>query len=104
VSSPVRRRRPTAPLASTAAQTCPPWCVADHGTNRGEDDQVHTGEPVELADGVLARLCLSVDPRTGAQDGPYVLVGWSEYTLDEATALGSALIAMASAGRDATRP
>jgi hypothetical protein len=91
-------------VASRLGQTCPPWCVADHGANHGEDDQVHTGEPVELADGVLARLCLSVDPRTGAQDGPYVLVGWSEYTLDEAEALGTALVTMARAGRDATRP
>ena len=98
------RRPPTVPLASTAAEICPPWCTAEHGRHPGEDDQVHTGEPVELADGVLARLCLSVDPRTGAQDGPYVLIGWSEYTLDEAAALGSALIAMARAGRDATRP
>jgi hypothetical protein len=59
---------------------------------------------VKLADGLLARLCMSVDPRTGAQDGPYVLVGWSEYTLDEAAALGSALIAMAKAGGAATPP
>jgi hypothetical protein len=78
--------------------------VADHGRHPGEDDRVHTGEPVELADGVLARLCLSVDPRTGEPDGPYVLIGWSEYTLDEAAALGAALMAMAGAGRDATRP
>ena len=98
------RRPPTDPLASPAVETCPPWCVADHGRHPGEDDRVHTGESVELADGVLARLCLSVDPRTGAPDGPYVLVGWSEYTLDEAAALGSALIAMARAGSDATRP
>lgn len=70
----------------------------------GEDDWVHTGEPIELADGLLARLCLSVDPQTGAEDGPYVLVGWTEYTLDEAAALGAALVAMAGAGRDATRP
>jgi hypothetical protein len=91
-------------LTPSPAQTCPPWCIADHGRQLGEDDRVHTGEPVELADGVLARLCLSVDPRTGAQDGPYVLVGWSEYTLDEAATLGAALIAMAGAGRGSTRP
>jgi hypothetical protein len=78
--------------------------VADHGRHPGEDDWVHTGEPLELADGILARLCLSVDPRTRVEDGPYVLVGWTEYTLDEAAGLGAALIAMAGAGRDATRP
>ena len=91
-------------LASSPAQTCPPWCVADHGTHQSEEDWVHIGEPVEVADGVLARLCLSVDPRTGEPDGPYVLIGWSEYTLDEAAALGVALVAMARTGRDATRP
>jgi hypothetical protein len=101
-----RARRPTsvAPLSSTPAGSCPPWCVADHGRHPGEDDRVHTGEPIELADGILARLCLSVDPRTGAEDGPYVLVGWTEYTLDEAEGLGAALTAMAKAGRDATPP
>lgn len=98
------RPAPEAPLASTPGATCPHWCVADHGRHAGEDDRVHTGEPVELADGVLARLCLSVDPRTGARDGPYVLVGWTEYTLDEAAALGAALVAMARAAGDATRP
>ena len=61
--------------------------------------------PSEIAkNGPLARLCLSVDPRTGVEDGPYVLIGWTEYTLDEAAGLGGALIAMARAGRDATRP
>jgi hypothetical protein len=62
------------------------------------------GEPVALADGVPARLCLSVDPQTGAKDGPYVVVGWTEYTLDEAAALGAALIAMARTGSDLTHP
>jgi hypothetical protein len=87
-----------------AAESCPSWCVADHGAHDGEEDRVHIGAPVEVDDGVLARLCLSVDARDGAQDGPYVLVGWSEYTLDEAASLGSALIALARTGRDATRP
>lgn len=83
---------------------CPPWCTAQHGVRLGEDDWIHIGEPIELADGVLALLCLSIDPLTDTEDGPYVLIGWSEYTLDEAAALGAALMAMARAGSDATRP
>jgi hypothetical protein len=70
----------------------------------GEEDWLHVGEPVALADGVLARLCLSVDPDTGAKDGPYVVVGSSEYTLDEAAALGAALVDMANTGSEAIRP
>jgi hypothetical protein len=103
VSGPTRRPA-MAPLAPQPRDTCPEWCVIQHGVHRGEDDWLHLGEPVALADGLLARLCLSVDPQTGADDGPYVLVGWSEYTLDEAAALGAALVAMARAGSDATRP
>jgi hypothetical protein len=98
------RRPPEAPHLSAPRETCPPWCIVAHGLYVGEDDFVHMGEPVALFDGLLARLCLSVDPQTGANDGPYVLVGWSEYTLDEAAALGAALVAMARAGSDATRP
>lgn len=98
------RRPAVASLSGAPRDTCPPWCVAAHGMHLGEDDWVHVGEPVALADGVLAQLCLSVDPQTGAKDGPYVVVGWSEYTLDETAALGAALVAMARAGSEATGP
>ncbi|WP_137123496.1 DUF6907 domain-containing protein [Segeticoccus rhizosphaerae] len=98
------RRRAMGGHPGAARETCPRWCVTAHGMHLGEDDWVHMGEPVALADGVLARLCLSVDPRSGAKDGPYVVVGSSEYTLDEAAALGVALVAMANAGHQAIRP
>ncbi len=70
----------------------------------GEEDWVHTGEPLPIADGVLARTCMSVDPDTGTMDGPYVIVGWRQYSLDEAEALGASLIALARSGRAVTPP
>ncbi|TFD18014.1 hypothetical protein [Cryobacterium sp. TMT2-23] len=57
-------------------------------------------EPLALDDGALARLCLSVDPDTGTADGPYVLIGSTEYTLKEAEGLGAALVALAGSGGD----
>jgi hypothetical protein len=88
----------------TARSSCPAWCVTGHGVHRGEEDWLHLGEPVTVTAGVVARLCLSVDPGTGAVDGPYVLVGTTEHTLLEAEALGTALIALARAGAGPTRP
>jgi hypothetical protein len=55
VSDPSRRPA-MAPLPTEPGETCPHWCVAGHGRHLGEDDWVHVGEPVALADGVLARL------------------------------------------------
>lgn len=83
-------------LTGTTRTHCPCWCVAEHGINVGEEDWLHEGEPLTVRTGVLARLCMSVDPRTGAVDGPYVLVGSIEYTLPEAATLGGSLIGMAS--------
>ena len=77
---------------------CPPWCTADHGVQAGEEDWLHVSAPVFLTDGVAARLCLSIDPATGAQDGPFVLIGTTEYTLQEATAVGIAIIGIVQAG------
>ncbi|MEX5271423.1 DUF6907 domain-containing protein [Kocuria sabuli] len=79
-----------------AAPTCPEWCVAPHGRYRAEEDWVHLGEPLGLTrEGTRAQLCLSVDPATGAVDGPYVLVGATEYAPVAAAALGRALTALA---------
>jgi hypothetical protein len=79
---------------------CPGWCVARHGAQLGEEDWVHVGEPLTVAEGVTAHLCLSVDPECGEADGPYVLIGVSEYTPAAAAELGRALMELAaSAGK-----
>jgi hypothetical protein len=74
---------------------CPPWCVAEHGVQEGEENWLHLGEPLVLAAGVTAQLVMSKDPETGVQDGPYVTLGDAEYTLPQAAALGHALSAIA---------
>jgi hypothetical protein len=81
---------------------CPDWCVSRHSTQRGEENWLHLGELLILDDGVAARLCLSVDPDSGAEDGPYVLIGATEYNLQEAEALGATLVALAGAGATRT--
>ena len=78
---------------SAATSFCPPWCVTHHGVHLGEENWVHTGEPLLVADGIRAVVVMSVDPDTGTADGPYVLIGASEYTLAEARALWGALLA-----------
>jgi hypothetical protein len=94
----------TAHLAfSGRAGLCPPWCTTPHGATAGEEDWLHVSEPVVLADEVLARLCMTVDPETNAEDGPYVVVGSREYSLPEAEALGASLIRLASLGGVPTR-
>ncbi|GAA1765230.1 DUF6907 domain-containing protein [Kocuria aegyptia] len=85
-------------------RSCPHWCVSGHGVHRGEEDWLHQGEPLMVARGVVARLCMSVNPDTGAVDGPYVLVGTTEHTLSEAEALGAALVALARTGTGPTPP
>jgi hypothetical protein len=85
---------------SGSQNVCPAWCVVSHGAQLGEEDWVHTSAPVPVADGMVARLCLSVDPATGSCDGPYVLVGTTEYLVSEAVELGLSLIVLARAGED----
>jgi hypothetical protein len=75
--------------------------VAEHGVQDGEEDWVHLSSPVYLTDGIGARLCMSTDPVTGIEDGPFVLIGSSEYTLEEAEALGFALTGIAATGQRA---
>lgn len=84
---------------SVVPKTCPRWCVTHHGMHLGEEDWIHTGEPVVVADGTVARLCMSIDPVTGAEDGPYVLIGDSELTLAETAELGGLLVALAGGPR-----
>lgn len=76
---------------------CPPWCTFPHGLACGEEDWLHVSEPVPLAEGVLARLIMSVDPVTGAHDGPYVLIGDTQYSPAQAKTLGASLIKLSSA-------
>src|SRR5687767_8722800 len=89
--------RPTdnAPLDTN----CPSWCVAPHGMHRGEEDWVHTSEPLPLTDRVVARLCMTVDPVTETQDGPYVLIGGTELTPAQANDIGLAMQALADVAR-----
>jgi hypothetical protein len=85
----------------TSRGLCPAWCSTRHGANLGEEDWIHIGEPLAIADGTLAQLCMSIDPATGVEDGPYVLIGSAEYTLSEAVALGNALLTLAAVGTPA---
>lgn len=82
--------------AAAVANTCPRWCFTDHGEHLGEEDWVHTSQPVRLADGRMARMCMSIDPDSGTKDGPYVLIGSSELTADQTRAMGESLIRLAS--------
>jgi hypothetical protein len=93
---------PPEPLTSRGL--CPDWCSTRHGASLGEEDWIHVGEPLAIADGTLAQLCMSIDPDTGVEDGPYVLIGSAEYTLSEAQALGSALLTLAVAGAGSGPP
>jgi len=74
---------------------CPDWCVICHDPQLGEENWLHLSEPLTLDDGVVARLCLSAEPGEGAADCPYVLIGTTEYTVQEAEALGATLVALA---------
>ena len=78
------------------ANHCPRWCVTEHGVHLGEEDWVHTSKPVTVATGLVARMCMSIDPETGIEDGPYVLLGSSELTADQAKAVGESLIQLAN--------
>lgn len=87
---------------ASAKPICPPWCCVRHGVSEGEDDWLHISEPLVMAEGLTARLCISVDPRTDETDGPYVVIGSREFTLAEAEDLGASLIELATIGAGAT--
>lgn len=74
---------------------CPRWCAAEHGLTAGEEDLLHLSNPVEVAGGLRAQMCLSVDAASGVADGPWVMIGGSEYTLEQAEELGVSLVAIA---------
>ena len=88
-------------MSSTSSKrpaTCPQWCELGHGTQLGEEDQVHVSGQLCVRN-TLIRLCTSIDPDTGLQDGPYVLMGQHEYSLDEVDALVDALATLAKQAR-----
>ena len=64
----------------------------------GEEDWVHLSAPLFLGDCSDARLCMSRNPETGEQDGPVVVVGSTEYSLEAAAALGTAIIDITRVG------
>jgi hypothetical protein len=82
---------------------CPSWCVLGHGVHLGEEDQVHVSAQLCVRN-TLIRLCTSIDPGTGLQDGPYVMMGSNEYTLGEVDALVEALTALAGEARGSLAP
>lgn len=88
-------RSPVGVEADARPITCPRWCATTHGLTAGEEDLLHLSKPVDVAGGLRAQLCLSVDEASGAADGPWVLIGGCEYTLEEAEKLGVSLVAIA---------
>ena len=85
-------------MSDATSLSCPRWCTRTHGEIRGEDDTVHVSEQA-VAGNRLLRLCATIDPVTGEQDGPYILIGHQELTLDEAEDLVAALTTLVSQGR-----
>lgn len=86
-------------LRKTIDPECPSWCVLRHGRHDpAEDRHVHVGGALLVGNTVL-RLCATLDPAAGSQDGPYVLLGSTELTLHEADALIAALTQLVDEGR-----
>ncbi len=75
---------------------CPDWCVTDHEACDGEENWIHQSAPIFVTPDITARLCMSVDPDTGAVDGPQVLIGDIEYSPDAALQLAAALMQLAA--------
>lgn len=71
---------------------CPSWCSTDHDACTGQDNWVHVSAPLYVTPDVFARICLSIDPESGALDGPHVLIGDSEYTPEAAREIAADLI------------
>jgi hypothetical protein len=78
--------------------TCPGWCVLRHGVHTGEEEHLHVGGALLVRHDVL-RLVATVDPETGAKEGPLVLMGSEELALHEAEALIDALTQLVDEGR-----
>ncbi len=83
------------------APACPHWCVTRHGYLQDEEDWVHMSAPLAVTGQESARLCVTVHP-DGTQEDPVLLIGAEEYTVEEAAALGAAILDLATAGRKLT--
>jgi hypothetical protein len=79
--------------------TCPSWCVVRHGDTEGEDDHLHVSQALWVRS-TLLRLAATIDPETGAVDGPHVLAGCEEYSLHEADVLIDVLQQLVDAGAE----
>ena len=89
---------------AAVADTCPRWCAL-HGDGpefHAHGEGVHVSGPLVVKRTVL-RLAASVDPDTGATDGPLVYVGEEEYTLHQAEVLIDALTHLVDEGAGETQ-
>ena len=89
---------------SLSRPECPTWCVTAHLSIDDEESWIHVSEPLALTIDVTARLVTSIEPDTGLCDGPYLMVGDTEYALDRAAALAEALAGLVRNGREDTAP
>ncbi len=80
---------------------CPSWCAMRHGQHAGEEDQIHVSSSIFVHNSMV-RMCMTTDPVTGMQDGPYVLIGSDEYTLAETSTLVDVLSSLLTQAEDAT--
>lgn len=80
-------------------ESCPDWCVVRHAASAGgSHDPVHIGGAL-IIQRTVVRLCTTIDPDTGTQHGPRVLLGAAELSLHEAEALIAALTQLVDQGR-----
>ena len=85
------------------AEHCPGWCVLRHGEYADEEDLVHLSE-VTFVRNTRVRLCMTTAGHDqGVEDGPYLLLGDEEYTLDEAADLLDLVESLLARSRAATR-
>lgn len=85
-------------MTQPTSPSCPTWCARTHGELHGEEDTVHVSDHA-TAGNMMLRMCATIDPATGEEDGPYLLLGVSELTLDQAQELIDALRTLIAQGR-----
>ena len=80
------------------ARHTPAWCVLQHGDYTDDEDQVHVSDSTVVRH-TMVRLCMTADPVTGMQDGPYILLGSDEYSIEDTALLIQALTSLLDVGR-----